>query len=258
MNSVSLHANVIRKCLLTALGIAKSRRINMANISRNWNRMNRDERITFARTVIKSVQGNPQLRTDDPAFAELKMCQSRASDSVVAVKILDQKRAEFCVERDAAIDALMTAIEAFAQSVEKRCGDDADAIASTGYELVQAAILKPVEMTQVINFSVTAGDFDGELDVHWDAVRGASLYDLQICMGKPDLEENWTQPQASSPMRSLDSTSDPSDENKRVGVKRTRATLTDLPSGKRVWLRVCAIGENGAGPWSETRSKIVP
>jgi hypothetical protein len=230
----------------------------MANISRNWNRMNRDERIMLARTVIKSIQGNPQLQTDDPAFAALKESQSRASDSVAAVKMLEQKRAELCVVRDAEIDELMSALEAFAQAVEKRCGDDLDAIASTGYELDQAAVLKPVEMSQVINFSVTAGDFDGELDVHWDAVRGAGLYDLQICMGKPDKEDNWTHPKDSSPMRSLDSTVDPSDENKRVGVKRTKATLTVLPVGKRVWLRVCAIGENGAGPWSEVRSKIVP
>jgi len=59
-------------------------------------------------------------------------------------------------------------------------------------------------------------------------------------------------------VRTLSSSADPSDANKRPGINRTKATLTDLPSGKRVWVCACALGRDGSGPWSEAHPKLVP
>jgi hypothetical protein len=38
----------------------------------------------------------------------------------------------------------------------------------------------------------------------------------------------------------------------------SRWKLEDLTSGQRVWVRARGIGPNGAGPWSDAVTKIVP
>jgi hypothetical protein len=229
----------------------------MAKISRNWNRMNREERVAFAAYVLAKLKGDPHFETTNPVFTALQTCFVRARDAIAEARDLENKLAGVRARRDGAVDALMVALEAGADAVEKSAERNAEKIAATGYEPIGSVVLAPV-MTQVINFSVSAGDFEGELDVHWDAVRGASIYDLQICTADPENEKNWKHPHTSGPVRTLRSTADPSDENKRPGINRTKATLTDLPSGRRIWVRACAIGKEGPGPWSEPHSKVVP
>ena len=38
----------------------------MAKISRNWFRMNRDERLTLANNVIRHIENNPHGKADIP------------------------------------------------------------------------------------------------------------------------------------------------------------------------------------------------
>jgi hypothetical protein len=234
-----------------------TKRKQMAKVSRNWNRMNREERVAFAAYVLAKLKGDPHFETTNPVFTALQTCFVRARDAIAEARDLENKLANVRARRDGAVDALMVALEAGADAVERSAERNAEKIAATGFEPVGSVMLPPV-MTQVINFSVSAGDFEGELDVHWDAVRGASIYDVQICTANPESESNWRSPHLSGTVRTLSSTADPSDENKRPGVNRTKATLTDLPSGKRVWVRACAVGRDSSGPWSEPHSKVVP
>jgi len=91
-------------------------------------------------------------------------------------------------------------------------------------------------MTQVINFSLTAGDFDGQVDGHSDPVQGARGYNVQFCFdisGTP----NWQD----------------SDD-----VPNTQFSLKGLTSGQRIWVRMRAFGTKGPGPWSDPATKIVP
>jgi len=229
----------------------------MAKISRNWNRMNREERVAFAAYVLAKLKGDSHFEIANPVFTALQVCFVRARDSIAEARDLENKLAGVRARRDGAVDALMIALEAGADAVEKCAERNAERIAATGFEPVGSVMLAPV-MTQVINFSVSAGDFEGELDVHWDAVRGASFYDVQICTDLPENESDWKTPHLSGTVRTLSSAADPSDENKRPGINRTKATLTDLPSGKRIWVRACAVGRDGVGPWSEPHSKVVP
>lgn len=229
----------------------------MAQISRNWNRMNREERVAFAACVLAKLKHDPRFDATDPVFSALQTSFVLARDAVAEAKALENKLVGVRARRDGAVDALMIALGAGADVVEKKAERNAEKIAAAGYEPVGSVVHSPI-MTQVINFSVSAGDFEGELDAHWDAVRGATFYDLQICTANPDDEGNWKPTHISGTVRMLSSAADPSDENKRPGVNRTKATMTDLPSGKRVWARVCAVGSEGPGPWSEPHSKVVP
>ena len=219
--------------------------------------MNREERVAFAACVLAKLKHDPHFEPTNPVYTALQASFVRARDAVAEARDLENKLANMRARRDGAIDALMVALEAGADAVEKSTERNAEKIAAAGYEPIGSIVHSPI-MTQVINFSVSAGDFEGELDLHWDAVRSATFYDLQICTSDPENESNWKSAHISGTVRTLSSSNDPSDENKRPGVNRTKATLADLPSGKRVWVRVCAVGKEGSGPWSEPHSKTVP
>ena len=82
------------------------------------------------------------------------------------MKSLEKTFAELRSRRDTEVDAHMAALEAGAEAVEKHTVGEPEKIGSTHYEPAGADVPQPVAMTQVINFSVTAGDSEGELDVH--------------------------------------------------------------------------------------------
>ena len=91
-------------------------------------------------------------------------------------------------------------------------------------------------MTQVQNFSLTAGDFDGEVQGHCDPVLGARNYNIQACFdmtGTPQWQDKDDSP-------------------------NTQFSIKALPSGQRVWVRMRAYGTKGPGPWSDPATKIVP
>jgi len=230
----------------------------MNKISRNWSRLNREERLALAETVVGRLEQGQDAIVADPAFSALKEWLVATRKHFASVKTAEQELSRLLLRRETAEDALIVSLEAVADVLEKTTGGVREKILATGFEAVGGVAPQQVALTQVINFSVSAGDFDGELDTHWDAVRGAVFYDLQICTGDPANEKKWKEISLSKPMRSMDSASDPSEEYSRTGVRRTKATLSELSSGKRVWVRVRAACATGAGPWSEPRSKLVP
>ena len=91
--------------------------------------------------------------------------------------------------------------------------------------------------TQVLDLVVTAGDFDGTLDLAWDPVRGAVSYKIWI---------------------SLDPVTPTSYAFKKSSSKSSD-TITGLTSGVKMWVRVRAIGAGSEpGPWSDPAVKTVP
>ncbi len=230
----------------------------MIKIARNWSRLNREERLAQATAVVGKLEQGGSAITSDPAFAALKEWLTATSKHCAAVRAMEKDLFHLRLRRDTAEDAMLTSLDAVADVLEKGTEGDLGRILATGFEPTEGAEPRAIPMTQVINFSISAGDFDGELDTHWDAVRGAMFYDQQICTGDPAHEKEWKDFNLTKPIRSIDSAYDPSEEFNRAGIRRTKATLTGLPSGKRVWVRVRAANPDGTGPWSEPRSKRVP
>jgi hypothetical protein len=89
---------------------------------------------------------------------------------------------------------------------------------------------------QVQNLSLTASDSAGELDAQWDPLPRVKSYEIEI---SPD------------PIT-------PTSWSPRPGVPNSKAMLTGLTSGARVWVRVRALGAGGQGAWSDPATKIVP
>ena len=120
-------------------------------------------------------------------------------------------------------------------AAESEANGDPVLLAETGYPL--AAAPTPSALPGVIhNLSLTAGDMEQALDVHFDPEAHSSTYDVQSTTADPMAGPYTTvaQPTAS------------------------KAVLAGLKSGQRVWVRVRGVGSMGAGLWSDPTTKIVP
>ena len=92
-------------------------------------------------------------------------------------------------------------------------------------------------MPKIDGLTATQGDNPGILDTQWNPIkRGASSYTIQISTDPAGLT-GWT----------IYGTS-----------QKSKTELTGLVSGTRYWIRVCANGAAGPGPWSDPTTKTAP
>ena len=75
------------------------------------------------------------------------------------------------------------------------------------------------------------GTLSGTLKARFHPSRRRSVNEVQICLGNPDREENWT---------------------RACYASSSKADLQNLPPGALVWVRVRTLGLKGLfGPWSD-------
>jgi hypothetical protein len=233
-NPPAIYDSGLRYADLPALLPAKH---TMAKIKRNWSRMNRAERLTLGKTVSTALTGNAVFAALSPTAAQFEALRAGSADAEQAIKDNAVILAQLHVTATAAADALLTGFEQVALSAEGISLGAEDKLSTTGFQLTTPGGPAPsVDMTQPQNFSITAGDFDGQIDGHCDPVQGARGYHIQITFamtGTPVWED-------------------------REGSPNTQFSLTGLTSGQRVWVRMRAHGTKGPGPWSDPATKIVP
>ena len=100
------------------------------------------------------------------------------------------------------------------------------------------SVRAPAAMTQVLDLVLTVGDNPGSVDAMWTPVAGARSYEAQVNTGDANVEASWSFGKSTS---------------------KLSVTLTGLTSGAKLWVRVRAIGGNdGAGPYSDPATKVVP
>lgn len=209
----------------------------MAKIRRDWSKMNRAERITFAQTVSTALTGNAAFAALNPTAAQFAALRAASAAAEQAVKDAEVDMTALRVTAATANDALMTGLENVALSAEGISHGAEGPLSTTGFHLVIPGSPAPsVDMTQPINFSLTAGDFEGQVDGHCDPVTAARGYNVQICYDMTGTPV-WLD-QADTP--------------------NTQFSIKDLTSGRRVWGRMRAFGTKGPGPWSDPANKIVP
>jgi len=81
------------------------------------------------------------------------------------------------------------------------------------------------------NLVLRHGKLSGTLKARHRPALRRSVNEVQICLGNPDLEENWT---------------------RACYARGCKADLENLPPGVIVWVRVRTLGLKGVfGPWSD-------
>ena len=211
----------------------------MANLSPGLARKNPAQLIALANLVAPKLAPTPPAPPPLPNMAAKVAALVTASGladtannayeaAQSALKALKQKR-------DQAADALRDAHKVVVSAAESEANGDPVLLAETGHPL--AAAPTPGALPGMIhNLSLTAGDAEQHLDVHFDPEEYSKTYDVQLTTVDPLAGPYATvaQPTASKVM------------------------LTGLTSGGRVWVRVRGVGPKGAGPWSDPATKIVP
>jgi hypothetical protein len=211
------------------------RRRPMARVSLYLHRMSVPERLAFAQQVITAMTGNANFTTPSPPLAELTTLLTAASAKTQAAEAARQAAIQATTERNTALDALMAALNLEAAYVQNASRGDPAIIQSAGMEV--GGVPAPVgPVGQALNFALTAGDAERQLDAQWDPVRGASNYELQTSPD-PVTATSWSL---------------------YGSAAGSKTVITGLTSGLRLWVRVRAIGAAGPGPWSDPATKIVP
>lgn len=182
-----------------------------------------------------ALTGNATFPTPPVTLAAFGTLITTAQTKLTAADNAAAVAKQATADKDTAIAALAAAANQIAAYVDLTANGDESKILSAGLS-IRAARTPQIVPVQVQNLSVTAGDNAGSLDAHWDGMDNAKSFEVQIS-ADPFSDATWK----------------PADT-----VTNSKAVLTGLTSGAKIWVRVRAINSKGKGAWSDVATKIVP
>ncbi len=192
-------------------------------------------KVQFASQVVTAMTGNANFTTPVPALTAITSkagtLETSYNDALAARQAAQQATTvQNTAERD--LDAGLTQLAAY---VENASAGDAAKIQSAGMD-VRAAGAPVGALPAPLGMVALVGDMDGEIDLDWDSVRGATSYVVQRSPD-PITPTSWQQ---------------------GIVVTKSKGTVTGLVSGTKYWFRVAAVGAAGQGAWSDPATKVAP
>lgn len=211
----------------------------MAKLKLNTSRMNTAQLIAKADIVLPKIAptapATPPVANMTTRVAALQAARDDAEEANDAYEAAKAGLAGLKEARDAATDVLRAQHNAMGSALEAETTDPV-ALAATGYDLADSNAAATTPPGMIDNLQLTAGDEVGALDGSFDPDDLAYTNEVQMTTVDP----------VSGPWATV--------QNITTSVFK----LTGLTSGQRVWVRVRGIGSQGAGPWSNAVTKIVP
>ncbi|MBC8115099.1 MAG: fibronectin type III domain-containing protein [Candidatus Saccharimonas sp.] len=204
----------------------------MAKVKLSLRNLTVPQKVQFMRQIVTAMTGNADYPTPSPPLATITTLANQLETDFNAAEasrlVSEQKTAVMGTSEDAA-DAGLTQLGAH---VDNASGGDEEKILGAGMD-VRATPAPVGSLPAPQGLVATIGDFDGEIDNVWDAVRGASSYVMEKSVDPPTAT-SW-QP---------------------AGVTtKSQRTVTGLTSGTKYWFRVAALGAAGQSPWSNPASR---
>jgi hypothetical protein len=207
----------------------------MSKVKLNLRGLSALEIIALGRKIRKALDNNPDFPNPQPPLATLT---SAINDLETAVADLDKSKQETATkvsikdDKQAAAVAVLRQTAAFVEAVG---GDNESLILSAGMEVRSPA--SPSQPPSAPgDLSTTEGDHEGEVDLHWNKIKGAKSYEIQRSPDPPT-STSWAHAAVSA---------------------KSSATISGLTSGTRYWFRVAAITSAGQSGWSDPATKIAP
>lgn len=194
------------------------------------------QKIQFLRDLVTQMTGNANYPTPSPALSAIT-AKANALEAALGTQAAAQQAAKTATttletkegEADAAVNSL-------SNYVWETSGGDEAKIQSAGMSL-RAPKTPTTSLPAPQGLAVTAGDNEGELDAVWDPVPKNKGYEVQTSPD-PVTGTSWAFAETSS---------------------ASKTTLTGLPSGSKIWVRVRALGPKKIkSPWSDPAVKRVP
>ena len=191
--------------------------------------------IKRAHELDTGMKNNVHITAPDPTVVAYEVLIATAEGWITTASISAEKAKQDTASKDSAIMALIAASNEWGAQVQEISKGDVTIINSTNMGVKGQS--KPVgPMGQVQNLSLTVGDNPGELDAHWDPIKGRQTYQIEFCVD-PMSATGWRD---------------------ATPTKKSKATIPGLTSGSKIWVRVRAIGADGPGPWSSEISRFAP
>lgn len=193
------------------------------------------EKAAKARQMVSSLTGNASFTTPHPTLAQVTAgaddLEAAYMDAQTARQAA-QTETSILHDKEEALEALVRQLTAYIESVS---GDDESLIRSAGLD-VRSAVSSIIQPTPPTSLTATDGDREGEIDLHWDKVKGAKSYVIERS-SDPPTTTSWTH---------------------TTVVLKSSATVMGLTSGTRYWFRVAAVLSAGQSGWSDPATKIAP
>ncbi len=208
----------------------------MIKILRAWLRVGRPARVAYGRTIADNLAKTPPpLANPNPPLVDFEALTASAEAKMAKIKDLEQQLAAARQDAIPDVDALAAAMETMARRCEDVFADDPAGAISVGFEVAGTTPAPSGGYGMPQDFATTMNDSEGAIDWHCTPERGATAYELETTPNP--VTGPWTRQESST---------------------RSSGTITGLPSGTRIYVRVRANGPKGPGPWSDVSDRMVP
>jgi hypothetical protein len=182
------------------------------------------------------LTGNSNFPTPHPTLAEVAAGAEALEAAFNAAQAARLEARRRTAAQGIKEDELLHLVNQLGAHVESVAGGDESLILSAGLELRSDHTPDTSTPTAPETLTATTGNHEGEIELSWDAVRGARSY----------VVERSTDPQAANSWM-------------QAGVSpRSSLIVEGLDSGTRYYFRVAAVTLNGQSPWSNHAVKVAP
>jgi len=205
--------------------------MNPNRIMMSFSRYTDAELSAKAKEIESSVTSNPNFVGAGDTLTKLGTARTEYDESLVMARTGDTTKIALKNEKRKNLIDVLTEL---ARYVEMAANGNRSILLSSGYEISKE---HPTAVTLDVpqNIKLSDGNESGELYLTINSVNGAKSYMYQSSVDPLTSESIWTSETATV-----------SDH-----------TFKSLPSGKRIWCRVVAIGSNNQHTVSDPVSRIV-
>ena len=192
----------------------------------------------YAKDKVTRINTVPAFAAVNPSAAQV---ENKTIDYVKAVvKSDDGNKADTALKKQRRME-LETLLALQAQDCARIASGDLALYLKSGYDAKNTKGSPTGELPQVTQVALAFGNNIGELKISWDAMADARNFTVQVFT-------NINNPDGSVIKECI-----------KPKIGRSKTILSDLPSGKDVFVRVRANGgSRDFGPWSDVTEKRVP
>lgn len=191
--------------------------------------------VTYANDKVEKIEGNPNFSGISPSAADVAAKAEQYKKALA--KAVDGSKAD-TEAKNARRKELEDILTLQANECAKMANGSLEKFLTSGYAAKDTKGQPTGELGQVTGLELDYGKNEGELDADWDTLEDADNYTYQIYTNAAD-------PDGSKIKEGL--------------AKKSKATISGLPSGQKVYGRVRGNGgSKDFGPWSDPAEKRVP
>ena len=193
------------------------------------------QKIQKTQVIIGKVTDNPAFPKAQALLPALATSLNELGAAAQAAQSSQTTTKELFVAQGEKEDAVDAQTAALCSDINAEAAGDEVELVSSGFELAKDTTTPVATPGAVTDFSLTRGDYPGEVDGHCHSVKGARAYESRYIVGAMP-EGSWT----AGPT-----------------FFSSKFEWLGLVSGSKVWVCVRASGTAGAGPWSDALSIVV-